>query len=71
MKTLSPDMSPEVERIMIEGYRKMPAWMKLKQVWELNQLIRQLAMNDICRRYPLADDRERKLRMASSASQSI
>jgi hypothetical protein len=26
MKTLSLDTSPEVERIMIEGYRKMPAW---------------------------------------------
>jgi hypothetical protein len=25
MKTLSPDTLSEVERIMIEGYRKMPA----------------------------------------------
>ena len=65
MKTLSPDTSPEAERIMIEGYRKMPAWMKLKQVRELTQLVRQLSMNDIDRRYPLADDRERKLRLAS------
>jgi hypothetical protein len=32
---------------------------------ELTQLVRQLAMNDIRRRYPLADDRERKLRLAS------
>jgi hypothetical protein len=30
MKTPSPDTSLEVERIMIEGYRKMPAWKKLK-----------------------------------------
>jgi hypothetical protein len=65
MKTLSPDTSPEVERIMIEGYRKMPAWKKLEQVCELTQLVRELAMNDIRRRYPLADDRERKLRLAS------
>ena len=65
MKTLSPDTSPEVERIMIEGYRKMPALKKLEQVWELTQLVRELAMNDIRRRYPLADDRERKLRLAS------
>ena len=50
---------------MIEGYRKMPAWKKLEQAPELTQLVRQLAMNDIRRRYPLADDRERKLRMAS------
>ena len=65
MKTLSPDTSPEVERIMIEGYSKMPAWKKLKQVSELTQLVRRLAMNDIRRRYPLADDRDRKLRLAS------
>jgi len=65
MGTLSPDTSPEVERILIEGYRKMPAWKKLEQVQELTQLVRQLAMNDICRRYPLADDREKMLRLAS------
>jgi hypothetical protein len=65
MQRLSPDTSPEVERIMIEGRRKMPTWKKLEQVWELTQLGRQLAMNDIRRRYPLADDRERKLRLAS------
>jgi hypothetical protein len=40
MKTLWGDTSPEVERIMIEGYRKMPAWKKLKQVSELTQLVR-------------------------------
>jgi hypothetical protein len=44
MKTLSPDTSPEVEGIMIEGYRKMPAWKKLQQVLELTQLVRQLSM---------------------------
>jgi hypothetical protein len=65
MKTLSPDTSPEVERIMIEGYRAMPAWKKLQQVWELTEFVRQLAMNDIGRRYPLANDRERALRLAS------
>ncbi|HEX5080581.1 MAG TPA: hypothetical protein VFY40_00950 [Blastocatellia bacterium] len=65
MKTLSSDTSPEIERIMIEGYRKMPAWKKLQQVWELTEFVRQLAMNDIRRRYPLADDRERMLRLAS------
>jgi hypothetical protein len=65
MKTLSPDTSPEVERIMIEGYRKMPAWRKLQQVGDLTQLVCQLAINDIRRRYPLANEREVKLRLAS------
>jgi len=65
MKALSPDTSPEVEKIMIEGYRKMPMWKKLQQVRELSQLVYQLAMNDVRRRYPQADEREVKLRLAS------
>jgi hypothetical protein len=32
LKTLSPDTLPEVERNMIEGYRKMPDWKELKKV---------------------------------------
>jgi hypothetical protein len=40
MKTISPDTSPEVARILIEGYRKMPVWMKLNQARELPQLVR-------------------------------
>lgn len=50
---------------MIEGYRKMPMWKKLQQVRELSQLVYQLAMNDVRRRYPQADEREVKLRLAS------
>ncbi|MGH9938830.1 MAG: hypothetical protein ACREAM_21525 [Blastocatellia bacterium] len=65
MKTLSPDTSPEIEKILIEGYRKMPVWKKLQQVRELTQLVCQLAMNDIRRRYPQANEREVKLRLAS------
>ena len=42
-KSLSPDTSPEVERIMIEGSHKMSAWKKLQQVLELTQLVQQLA----------------------------
>jgi len=65
MKTLSPDTSPEIEKILIEGYRKMPVWKKLQQVRELTQLVYQLAMNDVRRRYPQANEREVKLRLAS------
>jgi hypothetical protein len=65
MKALSPDTPPEVEKIMIEGYRKMPMWKKLQQVRELSQLVYQLAMNDVRQRYPQADEREVKLRLAS------
>ena len=65
MKPISPDTSPEAERILIEGYRRMPAWKKLQQVEELNQLLKQLALGDIRRRHPDADERELRLRLAS------
>jgi hypothetical protein len=35
MKTLSPDTSPEVEQIMIEGYRKMSAARELQIMRDL------------------------------------
>lgn len=65
MKPISPDTTPEAEAILIEGYRNMPVWKKLQQVGELTDLVCQLAMNDLRRRYPRADERELKLRLAS------
>lgn len=65
MKTLSPDTSHEAEKVMIEGYRKMPVWRKLQQVREMTRLVYELAMNDVRRNYPQADERELKLRLAS------
>ncbi len=50
---------------MIEGYRKMPVWRKLQQVREMTRLVYELAMNDVRRNYPQADERELKLRLAS------
>lgn len=65
MKPMAMDTPPEIEQMLIEGYRKMPVWKKLQQVGELNDLVRQLALNDIRRRHPQADERELKLRLAS------
>ena len=65
MKPFSLDTSPEAERVLIEGYRKMPAWQKLQQVQELNQLAQQLALLDIRRQHPNASERELQLRLAS------
>jgi hypothetical protein len=59
------DTPPEIERILIEGYRGMPAWRKLQQVAELTTLVTQLAMNDVRGKHPYADEREIKLRLAS------
>lgn len=65
MKPMAMDTPLEIEQMLIEGYRKMPTWKKLQQVGELNDLVRQLALNDIRRRHPQADERELKLRLAS------
>jgi hypothetical protein len=65
MKPLLSDTSPEAERILIEGYRRMPIWRKLQQVEELNQFIRQAALAMLRRQYPQADERELRLRLAA------
>lgn len=65
MKPMALDTPPEIERIIIEGYRRMPVWRKLQQVRELNRLTRQLALNDVRRCHPQADELELKLRLAS------
>lgn len=65
MKPMALDTPPEIEQMLIEGYRKMPAWRKLQQVGELTELVSQLAMNDLRRRYPQATERELKLRLIS------
>ena len=62
---MESDTPPEIEKILIEGYRQMPAWKKLQQVGEMTQFVLQLAMNDVRRRHPQADEREIKLRLAS------
>ena len=65
MKTLSPDTSPEVEQIMIEGYRKMSAARKLQTMQDLINAADLLALADIRRKHPKADQREMMLRLAS------
>ena len=42
MKHMALDTPPEIERIIIEGYRRMPVWRQLQQVRELNRITRRL-----------------------------
>jgi hypothetical protein len=59
------DTSPEVEEILIDIYRRMPAWQKLRQVSELTRAVHELALADIRHHHPHADPHELKLRLAS------
>ncbi len=65
MKTLSPDTSPEIEQIMIEGYRQMSAARKLRIMQDLISAAGLLALGDIKRKHPNAGPRELMLRLAS------
>ena len=59
------DTTPAVDTLMVEGFRAMPGWRKLKQVRQLNNLGLALAMADIKARHPEAGERECLLRLAS------
>lgn len=59
------DTSPEMERRLIDEYRRMSAQEKLEQVVRLSQAVQKLALIDLRRRFPDADDRELQLRLAA------
>lgn len=64
-RTPPSDTSPEIERFLIEGYRKMSPAQKLLRVQALTQAVQELALLDVRRRHPNADEREQALRVAS------
>jgi hypothetical protein len=59
------DTDPAVELLLIEGYRRMSPAQKLERVRALNRAVQELALADIRRRHPDADEREQALRLAS------
>ena len=66
MKRLFEDTSPQIEQMMIEGYRRMSPLKKLERSFSLNSSLAQLATPRIKAQYdrPLPE-RELKLRLAS------
>jgi hypothetical protein len=65
MKPMALDTPPEIEQMLIEGYRKMSAAQKLQIMQDLNRTAQLLALGDIKRRHPNASKRELQLRLAS------
>ena len=59
------DTHPEIEALLIAGYRKMSAAQKLERVQALTRAVQELALADVRRRHPNADAREQALRVAS------
>ncbi len=54
-----------IEKIVVEGYRKMTPWEKMKRVSELNKAVQQLALSRIRKQYGEISEYEQKLRLAS------
>ena len=65
MTTLSPDTTPEAEAVLLELLRRAPVWKRLQMVDQMHEVLRQLAMADIRRRHPHADNDEIKRRLAA------
>lgn len=65
MQPLTEDTPPEIERIIIEGYRRMSAAEKLAIMQDLTRSAHLLALSEIKRRHPDASPRELQFRLAS------
>lgn len=65
MKTQSIDTHPDVEKILIEAYRRMTPAEKIAKMRQLNEFASQLAFADVRQRYADAPEREVWLRVAS------
>ncbi len=59
------DTSPDVDRLMIDLYRAMTPQQRLDISVKLTELASALALADIRRRHPEADERECLLRLAT------
>ena len=66
MRTLSPDTPPEIEEILLEGYRRMTPQQKLARVMDLNRAVQEMAAARIRADYgPGLSERELHLRLAA------
>jgi hypothetical protein len=59
------DTDPSVEALLIRGYRRMSPSQKLERVRQLTRAVQEIALADIRRRHPEADEVELRLRLAS------
>jgi hypothetical protein len=65
MKSPSSDTPAEIQKTLIEGYRRMSAQQKLQRVSELTKAVQQLALARIRKQYGELSDREKRLRLAA------
>ena len=59
------DTSPDAERFLIEGYRRMTPAQRLARVFSLNRTLERLQRARITEQYGEMTEREMRLRLAS------
>ena len=64
-ETQSADTSREIEEILFAAYRRMSSSEKLARIGALGQLAESVARAGLREKYPDADERELKLRLAA------
>ena len=64
MATLSLDTDPLIEKLQIEGLRRMPLWRKVALVCDMNRTVRCLALDGRHQRYPDDSPAQRQRRLA-------
>jgi hypothetical protein len=63
MKSLSPDTTPEAQRMVFELMRRVPVHQRLALTCELIQAGRMLMLADLRRRFPRAGEEELRRRL--------
>ena len=58
MEPLSPDTTPEAQRMQYEMMRRLSPEQKLSLAFSLTNMMRQLVVADLRHRFPQADDEE-------------
>lgn len=58
MKPLSPDTSPEAQRMHFQLMRRLPGWKRLRLAFELTQATREMVLADIRQRFAEASEEE-------------
>lgn len=66
MNPMSLDTSPEIEEMVLEGYRRMAPREKMQRIVELNRAVEEMAAARIRAQYgPDLPERELRLRLAA------
>src|SRR5207248_9569835 len=63
MRTLSPDTSPDTERIQLSIIARLPTWRKVEMIARLNEMLSTLALEGLKQTYPGADEDELRYRL--------